>query len=72
MSQVWTKADADRMWNEGEVLLGFQSLSTFNSSSSTGTPLDRRPAQSDFEETWEKGGSGEVMKTFQMANHNHD
>ena len=23
VSQVWSKADADKMWNEGEVLLGF-------------------------------------------------
>ena len=75
MSQVWSKADADKMWNEGEVLLGSQSLSMFNSSSSTGTPPYRRPAQPDFEETWEEGGSGEVfnlMKIFEMTNHNHD
>ena len=69
MSQVWSKADADKMWNEGEVLLGFP---TFNLSSSTGTPPYRRPAQPDIEETWEKGGSGEVMKTFETTKHHHE
>ena len=49
-----------------------QSLSTFNSSSSTGTPPYRRPTQPDFQETWEKGGSGEVMKTFETTKHHHE
>ena len=61
VSQVWSKEDADRMWNEGEVLLGSKSLSTLNLCCFAGTPPYWRPRQPDFEETWKERGSGKVF-----------
>ena len=74
VSQVWSKEEADRMWNKGEVLLSFCNLCLRSTHfllqglllvDVLHNEILRRRGKKEDQERY-------LMKTFQTANHHYD